>query len=86
MKILRKQLRDNYTIGLGKERIKGQSSIQTKFLDDNLKEVNNWIKPGHYDSSKTEQTKEAILKRIGRAESTKLGDKEFRRTISRLMK
>ena len=40
-----------------------------------------------YDlATELKNTREATLKRIGRAEATKMSDKEFAKEISRLMK
>jgi hypothetical protein len=79
-------LRNKYTLELGRKATKGMRKKQIKFLDSNLKSVNEWIKPGHYNSPKVVESKEATLKRIGRAESTKLSDKEFIKEIQKLNK
>lgn len=71
---------------LAKKRIKGMKPKAVEFLNSNLKKVNEWSKPGHYSSDKVKNTREATLKRIGRAEATKMSDKEFAKEISRLMK
>ena len=78
-------LRNKYTLELGKKATKGMRRKQIKFLDSNLKRVNEWFKPGHYNSPKVVESNEATLKRIGRAEATKMSDKEFSREISRIM-
>ena len=79
-------LRNKYTLELGKKATKGMRRKQIKFLDSNIKRVNEWFKPGHYNSPKVVESKEATLKRIGRAESTKLSDKEFIKEIQKLGK
>lgn len=76
--------RNNYIIGLGKQRIKGMKPAQIKFLDSNLKSVNEWISPGKYNSLKVNHSKESTLKRIGRAESTKMSEPEFSKAIEKL--
>lgn len=54
-------LRNKYTLELGAT--KGMRKKQIKFLDSNLKSVNEWIKPGHYNSPKVVESKEATLKK-----------------------
>jgi len=80
-------LRNKYTLELGKKATKGMKPKAVEFWDSNLKGVNKWrIEPGHYNSPKVVESKEATLKRIGRAESTKLSDKEFIKEVQKLGK
>lgn len=81
-----KILRNKYVMELGEKKVKGKPQRQVDFLDQNYKKLNEWIKPGHYDSSKVIQTREATVKRIGRAEAGKATEEQLRKSLPKLMK
>ncbi len=84
--ISQKSLRKISDIRLGKEVSKGLSKKTLGFRDKMLKEANSLWTPRKYSSGKVQETKEAVLKRLGRAENNKLSESEFQKGISDIMK
>ena len=84
--VKQKVLREIHDIKKGKDVAKGLSKKTLEFRDKMLKEANSLWTPGKYSSGKVQETKEAILKRLGRAENNKLSEPEFQNGISDIMK
>lgn len=84
--IRQKGLRGISDVRLGKEIAKGLSKKTLEFRDKMLKEANSLWTPGKYSSGKVQETKEATLKRLGRAENGKLRESDFQKGISDIMK
>lgn len=77
-----KRMRDKFDISTGKRVVKGLKESTIKFRDKNLMETNNWISgKDKYSSPLVDNSLESTLKRLGRAENNKLGDKEFQKTL-----